>query len=89
MMYMHNLSHCTCIVICVDCMQDGHAGIIANVQIFESHPSQRNSYVIAGNEQIRVSSINKVVSWPSQLYRQDADGILVALTQEVRDLYNE
>ena len=57
------------------------------MQIFESHPSQRNSYVIAGNEQIHVSSINKVVSWPSQFYRHDADGILVALNEEVRDLY--
>ena len=80
MMYMHNLSHCTCIVICVDYMQD------ANVQIFESQVKEI-PMVIAGNEQIYVSSINKVVSWPSQLYRQDADGILVALTEEVRDLY--
>lgn len=64
-------------------MQEGHDGVFANVQIFESHPSQRNSYVIAGNEQILVSSINKVLSWPSQLYRHDADGMLVALTEEV------
>ena len=76
-----------CIIICLIYMQEDHDGIFANVQILESHPSQIDSYFIAGNEQIHVSSINKVVSWPSQLCTHDADGILVALTEEVRDLH--
>ena len=69
-------------------LQEPHKGVFAQVQIFENHPNEQHSYIIADVQQIQVSSITVILpqanTWIGHIYKCTEDGkSLVALAEEV------